>query len=395
MLEYNPLSEEMIRDPYPTYTRLRESSPIFWHSQLSSWVLTRYGDCQAVIRDPARFASDWRRAGHEAPPGVSPSLQGLDPPDHGPVQRLFVDALREQDLPGIGRQAAAETATCLARLAGEACFDFNAEVARPITLRAVSRLLGIEPPEVERFAELSDAVERGMDAALIPEALEPAIEARGQLNRLIGSLYAEGARPGLLSQVLRDGTARGVSEQTVWSTARVLLLAGYSSTVSAAANAVLALLNHPEALRQLQDAVRRGDGIETAIDELVRYDSPIQGTSRACVEDTVLGGAEIKRGQSVLVLFGAANRDPAQFQAPDEIVLDRRPNRHIAFGWGIHACTGSLLAKLIVRGIVGSLLEMPALPRLAGPVGRPIRATLRYPNHLPITFRPAPPAWSM
>lgn len=395
MVTYNPLSDQMIQDPYPTYSELRESTPIFWHSQLASWVLTRYLDCQAVIRDPARFASDWRRAGHDAPPGAAPSLQGLDPPDHTPVQRLFLDGLRAQDLHGIADRAAAETAAGLARLADAASFDFNAELARPVTLRAVSRLLGIDPPETERFAELSDAVERGMDAGLVPDALPPAIAARAELNRLIGAQHTGGARPGLLAQVLRDGAARGVSSETVWSTARVLLLAGYSSTVSAAANTVLALVQHPAAFRDLQDAARRGAGIETAIDELLRYDSPIQGTSRACVEDTVLDGVALRRGQSVLVLFGAANRDPAQFPAPDAIVLDRRPNRHIAFGWGIHACTGSMLAKLIVRAIVGSLLALPALPQLAGPVGRPVRATLRYPNRLPISLRAAPLAGSL
>jgi cytochrome P450 len=385
MLEYDPLSPEAIADPYPIYARLRSWSPVLWHPRLESWVLTRFADCSAVLRDPERFASDWRRAGHAAAPGaVHPSLQGLDPPEHTPVRDLFAGALRQQDLAGLGELVGALSSAIFARLATAPSFDFLAEVARPVALLVVSRLLGVAPPDLDAFVALSDAVERGMDAALDPAALAPAMAARRQLDALMRTWSMDEARPGLLARVLRDRDAAGVAEDAVWSSARVMFLAGFSTTVSAAANLVLALLEHPDALERLRDPGVR----EPGIDELMRYDGPIQGTSRVCVEAATIDGVRLERGQAVLLLFGAANRDPAQFADPDQLVLDRQPNRHLAFGRGPHACTGTQLAKITLRALLGSLLELPVRPRLAGPVERQRRATVRYPSRMPMTFAP-------
>lgn len=382
-MHYDPLSSDVIANPYPTYAALRQTSPIFWHGPLESWVLTRYRDCAAVLRDSALFASDWRRAGFDATETANPSLQGLDPPEHNPVRRLFINAVHAQGLSDFGVRATDELGATFARLADAPSFDFNEEVARPITLRAVSRMLGVDPPDLASFSTLVDTVERGMDATLVPEALAPAQAARKELNALLETLFADVSRPGLLGQVVREGKALGLQEETVWSSARVLFLAGFSTTVSAAGNALLALLDRPETLARLRNepSIR-----ETAVDELLRFDSPIQGTSRACVQPVVIDGVEIARGQTVLLLFGAANRDPEQFADPDALILDRKPNRHLAFGAGPHACTGALLAKIILRALLDSLLELPNTPRLAGPVTRKVRATVRYPDCLPLTL---------
>lgn len=384
MPDYDPLSTVMVNDPYPTYSELRDGAPVFWSDRLDSWVLTRYEDCRSVLGDAANFASDWRRAGHESASTVM-SMQALDPPDHTPIRRLFTTAFRDQDLDHIGDMAAIETTELLEKFSTAPEFDFTAELARPVALSAVCRLLGVDPPPVADFAALSDALVHGMDAGLRPEVRESAMAARKEINELIAGWHGATRGPGLLTQVLAGAAAAGVSEGEIWNSSRVLFLAGFSTTVGAAANAVLALLERPEALERLRDPKL----LETGVDELLRFDSPVQGTTRACVRRTTVGGVTVERGQLVLMLFGAANRDPAQFASPDELVLDRSPNRHLSLGWGPHACSGAMLARIIIRALVTGLLRAPRPPRLAGPPVRETRATLRYPDRLPVTFRTA------
>ncbi len=383
MSDYDPLHPATIADPYPVYKMLRDESPVFWSDRLDSWVLTRHRDCVAVLNDTHRFTSDWRRAGYQTPATVA-SMQELDPPDHTPLRRLFTTAFRAQDLDAIGNCAALSAAAAFGRLSGEASFDFTAEVARPVALGAVCQLLGVDPPPVASFASLSDAVVRGMDAGLLPDVLEPALAARREINALIVDWFTARRQPGLLAQVLAGAATAGVSEESVWNSVRVLFLAGFSTTVGAAANAVLGLLERPEALDRMRDPALHGTGV----DELMRYDATVQGTSRACAEQTKIDGSIIERGQVVLTLFGAANRDPERFPTPDDLVLDRTPNRHLSLGWGPHACTGAMLARIVVRALVTALLGAPGRPRSAGPPTRVPRATLRYPDMLPMTVRP-------
>jgi cytochrome P450 len=385
MPQYDPLSPETLSDPYPVYAALRSRHPVFWHEQLESWVLTRYDDCWAVLRDPVVFASDWRRAGYEAPPDVNPSLQGLDPPEHTPIRQLFMNALRAQDLDGIAALAGAEATAAVKLLSGTGAFDYTAEVARPVALRAMSRMLGVVEPEIASFVALADAIERGMDAGLVPEAAAPAAAARRAFDELMATWIPDRERPGLLRAVRQRREAAGVSEAAVWSTSRVLFLAGFSTTVSAAATMVLTLLRQPTALERLRADPRL---VDSAVEELMRYDGPIQGTSRVATQDVRIGGVLVNRGQCVLALIGAANHDPAHFAEPGELLLDRRPNRHLSFGWGPHACTGSLMARSVLRAMISSFVELPR-PVLAGEVHRQPRATVRYPDSLPIAVDPA------
>jgi cytochrome P450 len=382
MMEYDPLSAESLTDPYPIYAELRNSAPVFWHDRLESWVLTTYADCWSVLRDTKRFANDWRRAGFEIAGMENASLQALDPPEHTPIRHLFINALREQDLAGIGAMAAAEAREAFKLLSDRSHVDYTADVARPVALRAMSRMLGVETPVLDSFVSLADAIERGMDAGLVPEAAEPAAIARREFDKLVETWASHNGQAGLLRSVLRDRANVGVPVGMVWSTARVMFLAGFSTTVSAASSMVLALLSHPSALTQLREGAF---SLDHAVEELLRYDSPIQGTSRVAVETVEIGGRTIERGHCVLPLIGAANRDPGQFADPDELRLGRTPNRHLSFGWGPHACTGALLARVLLRALLESLLELRN-PAIAGEVGRAARATVRYPDRLPIAF---------
>ncbi|WP_285750857.1 cytochrome P450 [Lentzea sp. NBRC 105346] len=351
--------------------------------------MTRYEDCRSVLSNTDIFASDWRRAGFDEVGPVA-SMQELDPPEHVPIRRLFTTAFRARDLTAIGRRALALTESIVAGLAPGAAFDFTADVARPVALDAVCALLGIDPPPAHTFAPLADALVRGMDAGLLPEVLEPAMAARAELNDLIAGWFAGSGDGGLLAQVLAGADAIDVSQEAVWNSARVLFLAGFSTTVGAAANAVLALLHDPEAQQRMRDP----ELLESGVDELMRYDGPVQGTSRACVEDVTIGEVGVRRGQLVLPLFAAANRDPQRFPRPDDLVLDRRPNQHLALGWGPHSCSGAMLARIVLRALIRGLWRGSAWLRLAGDPERVPRATLRYPDRLPVvhteTWSPYP-----
>lgn len=385
MIDYDPLSPAMIADPYPWYAELRQVGRAWYSERLRAWLLPGYDDCRAVLGDTDRFASDWRRVGEQAPDAVL-SMQELDPPEHGAIRRLFTTVFRQQDLPGIGEATYDVSRDVMRTVRRWPRFDFTADVARPVALFAICRLLGVPEPKVETFAAQVDALNRGMDAGLLPELREPAVAARAEINELIASWHRETRGGGLLADVLAGAPAAGVSEPAVWNTVRVMFLAGFSTTVGAVANAVLALVERPG----LAAGLRREPMLDTAVDEFMRFDGPVQGTSRAVVVDTELAGARLRRGDTVLMLFAAANRDPSRFDRPDELVLDRSPNRHLGMGWGPHACTGAILARLIMRAVLRSLVELPTLPVPAGTPIRVPRATLRYPDHLPLTV-PAQP----
>ncbi|MER5636533.1 cytochrome P450 [Kitasatospora sp. NPDC002227] len=376
MPPYDPLAPEVLEDPYPVYRRLREAAPVQWHEGLHSWVVLTHQDCWSVLRDPQRFASDPRRAGHEH---GSPYLQTMDPPEHGELRQVLTTAHRELDTAGIGAGAAAQTRALLRECGPE--LDYVADLTEPVVLTAICRLLGITTPPAKTFVPLVKTIEQGMDAGLVPAQAEPAMRAATEFGGLAREWMARAGQHGLVTGALRAGEGLGVPEQVVLDTLTTLFLAGFSTTVSAAANVLLALARHPAAFEAMRDPGLRGSGV----DELLRYDGPVQGTGRFAVEDLVLGGARIKRGDTVVTLFGAANRDPAQFAEPDLIVLDRRPNAHLAFGWGPHVCSGAALAKTVLLAILGVLLEGPA-PELAGPVPRTRCATVRYPSRLPVSL---------
>lgn len=381
MITYDPLSASSVANPYPTYAALRATAPVSWSERLNAWVLVKYRDCHRVLNDSDLFASDWRRAGHDGP-AIVQSMQGLDPPEQLPMRRIFTTALRDQDLGDIGQKAVAEAAEFLDRAARQPTFDFTIEVARPVGLNAVSRLLGLEPPPESSFASLVDATVRGLDAGLLPQLRGPAAAARQQLNELVRVWFAADGTSGIINQTLAAAPAVSIPADTIWNSARVLFLAGYSTSVAAGANAALALASHPGAIARLRGLSR----LDSAADELMRFDAPVQGTTRAVVRPTTISDTTIQRGDLVLTLFGAANRDPEQFPDPDSLIFDRSPNRHLSLGWGAHYCIGALLAKIIVGALVTAIVRANGLLELATEPTRLTRATMRYPDTLPVTL---------
>lgn len=382
VVAYDPLDERILHDPYPVLAALRNSTPVFWHDGMRAWLLTRYMDCVAVLRDPGQFVRDRRRLG-EPVPETALSVQSLDPPEQALLRSLFMNALHAQNLKAIEADAQVRADWLLGPLVAQDSFDFMREVAQPLAVAVISDLLGIDAPEHQAFAAISDAIMRSMDGGLDPAVAEPGRIAREQLNVLVASWFAASSRDGLLAYVRDNAPDDDALNVFVRNTARVMFQGGYSTMVAALGNAAHTLMCRPEA----RDALRDPTLLPTAVDELIRYDGPVQGTSRFALDACEIGGTEVRAGDTVTVLFAAANRDPEQFPHPDRLVLDRRPNRHLGFGWGVHSCIGTTAAQAALRALAGVVAARAERLSSAGPPRRRRTATMRAFDVLPATFR--------
>lgn len=388
---FNPLNPELIASPYATYAALRATSP-FWSDVMGCWVVLKYDDCIGVLRDAKTYASDWRLAGLDdrEQPDESVGLQSLDGAAHGRLRSCFVKAMNGVDR---GQQVGSHVRGLVrARLQALPCtdrpFDVIKAVARPVVLESICRAMGLHVPDEASFAHLAEDLVRGMDAGLIPDRAEPARRAKVELNRMMADWANSGgmAEPeGMLRKALVFATKSDIPVGQVLSTARQLFLAGYSTTVAAAANVLLAIGSN----RQMALELRENPGlIGATLDELLRLDGPVQGTSRAVTSDALIGEVRVKRGDIVLCLFGAANRDPEVFPDADAVDIARHGKaRHLGFGWGPHACTGAIFAREVLQALVGELLDQ-GLPMVIGDSSRIPRATLRYPDRVMVRIEP-------
>jgi cytochrome P450 len=386
---YDPFDPVMLNDPYPYYARLRENHPVFWHEGMKSWILTRYRDCREVLRDYELFAIARRRAGEEIPEPRK-SLQSIDPPDQGPLRSLIMSAFRSQDIDGIGLRTRAFITRLFQELANRESFDWMRDVASPVALYITTDLMGVPMPDLESAAAISDGIARGMDADFRPENMRPGDQARNRLNALNEEWHTSLAlewfnpdsKPGVLRDVKQKAAGAQVPEHYIRNTLNMMFNASYGTTSATAGNVALTLLNHPDALEKLRD----GSLLDSGVNELIRFDGPAQGTSRMATRATRIGDTVIEPGQVVTAMMAAANRDPEEFERPDELVLDRTPNRHLGFGWGIHSCVGPIFGQVAIRELIICVLAAPRPLRLAGPPVRRATAGVRSLEALPVTF---------
>jgi len=393
-VHFNPMDPEFVADPYPTYHRLRAEDPVH-HSPLGFWVLTRYEDVVAALRDPrlvkepiaafvaARFGA--------AMPAMGLSMLDRDPPDHtrlrGLVNKAFTPRVVEALRPHIQKIVDG----LLARVEGAGTMDLIEEFAYPLPVTVICQMLGVPVEDRERFKQWGLDIARGLDAILLPpdsDVARRSAAARRALAEYFRALIAErraAPRGDMLSDLIAAEEAGDkLSEDELLATCILLLVAGHETTVNLIGNGTLALLRHPDQLRRL----RENPGlIAGAVEELLRYDGPVQRTARIPSADVTFDGLTIGKGEMVMPFIGAADRDPAQFPDPDRLDITRTDNRHIAFGWGIHFCLGAPLARVEGQIAIGTLVQR--LPKLALATDRPEyrqSLTLRGLTTLPVGF---------
>jgi cytochrome P450 len=379
---FDPLDPDVVRDPYPTYRRLRETHPVYWHDALSSWVLTRYADCAYVLGDADLFAADFRRVGVPTPPPIL-SLQTLDPPEQTPLRQFATAAVRAQDLGALEDDAVRRAAELLRPLDSGAPFDFVRDFTDPFTLGTICKLVGIDPPaRDEHWARLNDDLDRSMDAKLVPDSEATGLAARAAFSALVGTWLADEPRAGILGYVAVNRAQADVTDDVLQNSVRAFWHAGFEVPSRFLGNALLALLRDAAAMARLRSA----RSLDLAIEELVRYVGPVHALSRACTRRTSLGGATIEAGDVVVALIAAGNRDPLQFDDSEELVLDRNPNPHLGFGKGAHSCLGSFVARMEARVALGAIVRGYSELGLDGDPVQRVNATLRGPASLPVSL---------
>jgi cytochrome P450 len=384
------LSPAYLQDPYPVLARLRSSHPVHWLEPWRMWLVTRYHDVQEVLRHDGTL---WSAVGQTSaalahlPPDQRAELSGLerlfsagllwsDPPDHTRIRAVVNKAMRPRDAEEMRPRIHGIVAEALDQIEehhGEGArepFDLVAEFAALIPVTVLAELLGIPPADVPRFRAWADTLAAFLGsprptAELAIAAQDTVLEARKFITRLAAERRARPADDVISRLVAARHAGAALSEDEFHATLIVLLIGGHRTTTALIGNAVLALMRHPDASRDLHKGRVQ---IAPAVEEFLRYDSPHQRTIRIAREDTRIGGQPIAAGEVVALLNGAANRDPDQFEVPDELRLDRAPNRHVTLSAGIHFCIGAPLARIEGAAAIGGFLaRFPNLELLEDP----------------------------
>jgi cytochrome P450 len=374
-LAFNPFDPGFRSDPYPLYRRLREEQPRHL-SPLGFWVLSRHEDCLGLLKDRRMSSDESRSATFQQsgslrrvhPEGGEPPLGEearpflfMDPPDHTRLRGLVSKAFTARVVERLEPRVQELVDDLLDAALEKPEIELIEDLAYPLPVRVISEMLGVPAEDHETFKSWSAALARGLDPDMVlpPEVIERREQAVVSFTDYFGGLIAERrSSPGddlLSALVLAEDGGEVLSETELLSTCILLLVAGHETTVNLIGNGTLALLRHPDQL----DALRAGPSLARgAIEELLRFDPPVQLTGRIALEPVDLGqGTVIEEGQFAMLLLASANRDPSVFADPDRLDLGRADNRHLSFGFGIHFCLGAPLARLEGRIAITSLLR--------------------------------------
>jgi cytochrome P450 len=350
--------DEMRVDPYPFYHRLRSFDPVHWHEPSNAWLVSRYEDVSAAMRDPRmsseRGARLKARAGREELGPFyamrSSAMLNADPPRHNRLRGLVSKAFTPRAVEAMRPAIQQLVDGFLDEAARQGSFDVMRILAYPLPITVIAQMLGVPPEDRERFKQWSDAVAMlagnefvGLGPEVFDRAWHSYMELADYFRAIVERVRNNPGANLLSAMAAAEELGDKLNETELYANAILLLNAGHETTTNLIGNGTLALLRHPDQLRKLREDESLA-GI--AVEELLRYDSPVQFTSRIAREDLELGGKPITQGQVLLLVLGAANRDPAQFPDPDRLDITRPEIRHASFGFGPHYCLGAPLARL-------------------------------------------------
>jgi cytochrome P450 len=367
-----------VSNPYPLYRKLRETQPVRRDPIGPVWIVTRYAETAAIMRDP-RFKKDPFAAERlpkivreqlAMPPTAAArasaemiSMLFLDPPEHTRVRGVFNKAFTPRRLESLRARIQLITDKCIERAQRNqsGTMDLMRDLAAPLPVAVIAELLGFPPEDYAKIKKWSDDIAEALALKPTTESQLRAAAARDDLRIYFDQIVEQlKSSPGdnLISALLAAGIAgpRGehLSPDELFSNSILLLAAGHETTTNLIGNGMLALLRHPEQLQALRE---HPELIDSAIEELLRYDPPVQWTSRVAGEGMTLGGQTLQRGDIVLASLGAANRDPAVFPDPDRLDIRRTDNKHLSFGTGVHFCLGAALARMEAQIAIGTLIQ--------------------------------------
>ncbi len=376
---FNPLAPGFRENPYPFYRKLRDTDPFHRSYPADGWVLARYDDVLGVLRDPrfgadehnmsryARVSAMLRRAGLPDPYEEGRgSMLRLDPPDHTRLRALVSKAFTGRSVERMRPRVEAILKELLEhRPTGAGPMRLVHELGSPLPVRVIAEMLGVPPEDHARFRHWSDEVVRSLGDSTL-EDRHRSERAGRELSEYLAAVCdarRRAPRDDLISAlVAAEEAGDRLSQKELLATLVLLLVAGNETTTNLISNAILALLRHPAELAKLRRDPAR---VPDALEELLRYDSPVQFTSRIAKENVELDGHRIRRGQQVVLLLGSANRDESAFAEADRLDLDRPTPRHLSFSHGLHFCLGAQLARLEASLALETLITR--FPKLALP----------------------------
>jgi cytochrome P450 len=390
----------VLANPYPSYRHLRDEAPVLWDRRFG-WLIFRYDDVAACARDPRLSAR--RPSPDDAIPRVLQpiadevrevrALQGqwllcADPPRHTILRTVLGPSFSGRAVERMRPRIQLLVDGMLDRADAAGGIDVIRDLAYPLPATVIAELLGVPTDDLDLFKQWSDDLAGSFTWA--PDTMHRAYAALRSLTNYVAALVAR-RRPSTndgdsvldaLWRARADGSVASVDELVAQCV--MLLFAGHETTTNLIGNGILALLDHPDQLERLQS---HPGPVESAIEELLRFDSPTQATYRSVVKDFDLRGQRLRRGDHVLLMLGSANRDPAQFQDPDSLDLARRDNRHLAFSQGPHFCLGAVLGRLEGQIAIGTLVRrFPNLRLAATELSWRANVFLRGLEALPVTL---------
>jgi len=398
---YDPFNPANRDNPYPIYKRMREEAPVWLSPDYDNVFLSHHADCLAVLRDSDLWSSD---ADNTAPTarGLDPTsangasfLSGRvmlfsDPPDHTRLRRLashaFTPRAIEQWRPWV--RALAED--LLADVGPGDEFDLMDKLARPLPVLVIAELLGVPAADQEKFAGWSIPLARMIDPdsnmveADYANAIQAGMEFVSYFNELIEERRGAPREDVLSALIAAEEEGDRLTHDELLVNLILLLIAGHETTSNLLGNGSLALCEDPASRDQF--AADPSGLARTAVDEFLRYDSPVQYTVRTAMRETDIHGVTVKKGHQVLLMLAGANRDPAAFEKPDQLNLTRAPNNHLAFSNGIHFCLGATLARMEGQEAFPVLLnKFPQLARATDDLVYRPNMTLRGLAELQVT----------
>ena len=394
-------SDEILQDPYPTYARMHEEGPLHYvnvGSKWAVWSVFSHAECSSIAKDPRLSAKRAKQMLLPLPLSrqsefselarmLSLWLIFMDPPEHTRLRKLLNKGFSAAAVEGLRPQAEAIVDQMLKPLQHGSEVELMSEFANPMPVRIISELLGVPQALHGTFVNASRAIAafRGNPNRTVEEA-RAAQDALLELTEFFRKTVAERRRNkgsdliSLLIDIEEEGEV--LTEEELYAQCISLLFAGHETTRNLIGNGMYTLLKNPQQAAELRE---KPEMIRSAVEELLRFESPVQFTARVLKEDIEVCGQRIPKGWTILCMLGAANRDPKQFKEPNQLNLGRLNNQHLAFGAGLHFCIGAQLARLEGQLAILNLVQRFPEMKLAGP--RPEWAStfgLRGLNSLPV-----------
>ena len=375
-------SDEILQDPYPTYARLHEEGPLHYIEvgKWAVWSIVSHAECASIAKDPRLSAKRAKQMllplpiSRQAEFSELARMMGLwlifmDPPEHTRLRKLLNKGFSAAAVEGLRPRAEAIVEQMLAGLKHGSEVELMREFANPMPVRIISELLGVPQALHGTFVNASRAIAvfRGSPNRTVEEA-RAAQDALVELTEFFRKTVAERRRNkgtdliSLLIDIEEEGEV--LTEEELYAQCIALLFAGHETTRNLIGNGMYTLLQNPQQTAELRE---KPELIRSAIEELLRYESPVQFTARVLKEDIEICGQPIRKGWTVQCMLGAANRDPKQFKEPNQLDLKRLNNQHLAFSAGLHFCIGAQLARLEGQIALLNLVQRFPQMKLAGP----------------------------